>query len=281
MSASDLARNTGSTLKSLVKIVLQCRRCTVPRSRRNEPLIVLANGPSLNDTIASHLDILKANDTMTVNFAPITDVFTEIRPKWHTMADPLFFAADAPENIHRLYDSLARVDWPLTLVVPRRYRKRIPAKVLDNSNITVSCFNFVGLEGYAWFERMVYGRRMGMPKPRNVLVPALMCGIWAGYDRLYVVGADHSWMQTIRVDENNHVISVQPHFYKDDKSEQQRVDTTYRNYRLHDIVHSFYTAFRSYHRVQDFASRRRVEIVNCTPESFIDAFARGKLDEFL
>ena len=81
-------------------------------------------------------------------------------------------------------------------------------------------------------------------------------------------------MRTIAVDDDNNVISVQPHFYKDDAAEQKRVDTTYRGYRLHDIVHSFYVAFRSYHLLEAWARRRHINIFNITPGSYIDAFER-------
>ena len=133
------------------------------------------------------------------------------------------------------------------------------------------------MEGFAWFERFTYRYKWGMPRPRNVLIPALMCGMWLGYTSLYIVGADHSWMKTICVDNDNTVVSVQPHFYKDDPREQKRIDSDYRNYRLHDIVHSFYVAFRSYHTLERFAKKTGIRIFNSTPESFIDAFPRTSL----
>ena len=240
-------------------------------------LIVLANGPSLNTTIEENKDILLAHDALSVNFAPLSDVFFEICPKYHVLADPLFFRECESENVRKLYERLRSVDWPMTLFVPVKCAKTVSRLLEGNSFITVNTFNFVGVEGYAWLERVAYNRRRGMPRPRNVLVPALMCGMWLGYKKIYIVGADHSWMQTISVDDANNVISVQPHFYKDDKGEQQRVDTAYRNYRLHDIVESFAIAFRSYHNVQRYAVSRGVEITNSTPCSFIDAFPRAPL----
>ena len=49
----------------------------------------------------------------------------------------------------------------------------------------------------------------------------------------------------------------------------------YEGYRLHDIVYSFYVAFRAYHDIRAFADRRGVDIVNITPASYIDAFPRA------
>lgn len=281
MKVSDAFESAGATLKSIVKIALLSRRTSVNNISPSGPLIIMANGPSLNDTIDSSLSVLKAHDTMSVNFAPLAPVYREIRPKYHVLADPLFFAAgdDAPFNVKALYESLLGIDWPLTLLVPAKYANALNVRLSANPNLRILTFNFVGAEGFGPFLNFVYGHRLAMPRPRNVLIPALMNGIWLGYKDIYVVGADHSWMQTISVDSDNNVISVQPHFYKDDKREQQRVDSTYRGYRLHQIVHSFYVAFRSYHILQAFAKRRGITISNSTPSSFIDAFPRKPLPE--
>lgn len=118
---------------------------------------------------------------------------------------------------------------------------------------------------------------MAMPRPRNVLIPSLMLAIAMGYAEIVVVGADHTWMQTLSVTDDNEVVSVQPHFYNDGKEEQARVRHEYRNYRLHQIVESFAVAFKSYHDIANFATSRGVSIINATPGSFIDAFPRGSL----
>lgn len=277
MKVSDFFSLCAQSLKSLVKVTLCSRRCPAPEKNSGSKLIILGNGPSLNTTLDESADILRHNNTMSVNFAPISDVFFDIRPVYHVLADPVFFEPNKNDNVDLLYRQLARVDWPLTLLIPVQARKALPSAITANSNIKISPFNLVGASGFASLERWLYNRRLAMPRPRNVLVPAIMCGIWAGYTSIYIAGADHSWMQTIRVDDDNNVISVQPHFYKDDEKEQKRVDTIYRNYRLDQIVESFAIAFRSYHTIEKYARSRGVKIYNCTPGSYIDAFERRPL----
>ena len=276
-TVSENFNNIGKAFKSIAKIMVQSGPVSIKHRSPKGPLIILANGPSLNATISESLHILKGNDTMSVNFAPNTDVFFLIRPKYHVLADPLFFAEEKASNIVLLYEQLAKVDWDLTLLVPRKFVKRLPETLLQNTAIKVETFNFVGVEGPVFFENILMGRKVGMPRPRNVLIPALMCGIWLGYEEIYITGADHSWMQTISVNDENHVVSVQPHFYKDDHKERQRIDSAYTHYRLHQIVESFAVAFRSYHHVESFARNQGVRIFNSTPGSFIDAFIRKPL----
>ena len=101
-----------------------------------------------------------------------------------------------------------------------------------------------------------------------------MTAIRAGYKKIFLVGADHTWSQSLWVDDKNRVVSVQPHFYKDNKEEEERVAAEYAGYHLHDILNSLRIAFRSYFSIADFAARKGVKIYNATPGSFIDAVPR-------
>ena len=265
---------------SIAKIALQSRhadRLGDEREPGHDRLIVLGNGPSLNDTIAAHNNILRHTPTMAVNFAAIAPVFFDIKPRYYVMADPHFFGEPAGESDNRmlLRDALRRVDWPMTLLAPAPYYRR--AKELYGSCVKVLRFNAVGIEGPQWLRTLAYRRGLGMPRPRNVLIPAIMLGIALGYKEIVICGADHSWMKTLSVTDENEVVSVQPHFYADGKDEETRIRHEYRGYRLHQIVESFAVAFRSYHDIAAYAHKQGVRILNATPESFIDAFPRTSL----
>lgn len=95
-----------------------------------------------------------------------------------------------------------------------------------------------------------------------------------GFKDIYIIGADHSWIKTLDVNENNEVVSIQPHFYKDNNEEHSRVASVYKNVRLHEILMSFHVAFKAYHQIAAYASAKGVNIYNSTPASYIDAFPR-------
>lgn len=277
---SQIADNIYQGALSIAKIVLQSRHADSLEGERHPDdsrLIVLGNGPSLNETIAAHIDTLRHTPTMAVNFAAIAPVFFDIRPRYYVMADPHFFAEPADESDNRtmLRAALQRVDWPMTLLVPALCYRR--AKELYGARVKVLRFNAIGIEGPQWLRIFSYRHGLGMPRPRNVLIPAIMLGIALGYKEVVICGADHSWMKTLSVTDDNEVVSVQPHFYADGKNEQTRIRHEYRGYRLHQIVESFAVAFRSYHDIAAYAAHRGVRILNATPDSFIDAFPRTRL----
>lgn len=278
MSISQFCSDLGATLKSCVKIAVSSRYASIKRCGDSRPLVVMGNGPSLRKVLDDRPECLKSAALLSVNFAANAPEFFELKPEYYVLADGVFFTPDANNAaLVKLYEAFSAIDWPMTLIVPHNYRHRLPQCIAANKNIKVSTINAVGLEGFEWFQNLTYSHRIGMPRPRNVLIVSIVAGMWLGYKEMYIIGADHSWMQTIAVDEQNRVISVQPHFYKDSASEQKRVNAVYSNLHLHDIINSFYIAFRSYHRILAWANKRGVAIYNSTPDSFIDAFPRRPL----
>lgn len=262
-----------SSIKSIGKTLLQSRQSArVKPSALGDTIIVLGNGPSLRQTIDDHLDTLKSTPCLAVNFAALADDFTAIKPRYYVLADPHFFSSN--ERVQQLIARLKQVDWEMTLFVPAT-AKNVPD--FSGSRVTVERFNAVGIDAWPWLETALLRRRLAMPRPRNVLIPSIMIALWLGYKRVLVAGADHSWMQSIWVNERNEVVSVQPHFYKEPEGEQKRVDSEYRGYRLHEIVHSFYVAFRAYHQIARFAQAIGSQVINVTPGSYIDAFPRSPL----
>lgn len=274
MQASDPLSTAMASFKSLGKMLLLSRRCKIDRTPKSEPLVIMANGPSLRQAIRDSLPQLQAATTMAVNFAANAPEFKQLKPNFYILADPHFFSSSPDTNLDTLRRNLADVDWPMTLFVPVKQAKRLPEAITDNQFITINTYNFVGIEGWNWLERFSYNHGLGMPRPRNVLVPAIVCGIMAGFQEIYIIGADHSWIKNLEVDSDNRVISVQPHFYKDSSTEQKRIDSVYRDVHLHQVVESFAIALKSYHDLQRWAQNEGVKIYNATPGSFIDAFPR-------
>lgn len=258
--------------------MLQSGKSTVTaEAQPHESIIVMGNGPSLSDTISSYRDILLSNPLLAVNFAANASEFFFLKPRYYVLADPYFFNAGDNTNVAKLIDNIGKIDWEMTLFLPVKARKNHIN--IGNKHITIEYFNTVGVEGFHWLENFAFRKGWGMPRPRNVLIPSLMIAISLGYQNIYITGADHSWTRTLSVNENNEVVSIQPHFYKDDEKEETRVKTEYLKYPLHKIIYSFYVAFKSYFTIQRYARYRNVNIYNATPESFIDAFERKSISD--
>lgn len=276
--AYEVLNNLGPSLKSIGKIIFLTHGVSIKKEKAKGKIYILANGPSLRKAIDDNLPELVANTTMAVNFAANAPEFWEIRPKYYMLLDPYFFEKFDQDRVKMLWNNLFRVNWPLTLIVP--YVKGWTMEKYINEenlkNITIRTINPVGVEGWHWLESLAYKKAWGMPRPRNVLIAAIMAAIQMGYDDIILFGADHSWMQSIWVDDNNCVVTVQPHFYKEDDADQARTNSEYAGIPLHEVIKSFYVAFEGYHRIARYANKHGISITNATPGSFIDAFPRKK-----
>ena len=277
----SLISQSWQTALSVAKIILQSRPCdTPPQAKSDEELVILGNGPSLNDTMQNHKDFLLSRHLLAVNFAANTPLFTELKPKFYMLTDPVFFNRMELDNVQQLWRNFAEtVDWEMTLFIPTKAKKKGDwyTNLRKNKNITICTYNMTPVEGVQWFENLAYNHRWGMPRPRNVLIPSIMQAIAMRYKTIYLAGADHSWLKTLSVDDDNRVVSIQPHFYKEAKSEEERIKKDYMNIPLHQVLESMYIAFRTYHTIRRYANYRGAKTLNITPNSFIDAFERLKL----
>lgn len=267
-----------ATLASLVKMALWSRRPS-PRARgARDTIIIMGNGPSLRDAIDNNLETLKAFPRMAVNLSALAPEFTELRPDYYILADIAFFLKEKTGKVPALWDALAAVSWPMTLFLPVRAR-RMPEVSRLPANVTVKYYNLTPAEGWRPLMHAIYNCGLAMPRPRNVLIPSIMCAMREGFRRIVLIGADHNWAKTLWVTDRNRVVSVQPHFYKDDDEELRRAEQIFAGVHIHDVYENYAIAFRSYHTLKAYTDRCGVEVINATPGSFIDAFPRKHLTD--
>lgn len=273
----------GATAASLVKVPLMSGRPSPRVGMRGEAaepetIIIMGNGPSLREAMERDMDILMAFPRLAVNLSALTPDFSRLRPQYYILADIAFFLKEKTGKVPALWEALAGVEWEMTLFLPTRARRMPEVRRLP-PNITVKYYNLTPAEGFNFITHALYDLGLAMPRPRNVLIPSIMCAVREGFTRIVLIGADHNWSRTLWVTDRNCVVSVQPHFYKDDSEELHRAEEIFKNVRLHEVYENYAIAFRSYFNVKGYTDRRGVEILNATPGSFIDAFPRLSLEE--
>lgn len=269
-------KSLSDSVATLIKIPLMSRRPS-PRSHdAKDTIIIMGNGPSLRTALEENLPALMAHPRMAVNLSALAPEFSSLRPQYYILADIAFFLKEKTGKVPALWEALAAVSWPMTLFLPATARKMPEVGRLPGC-ITLKYYNLTPAEGWRWLMNPIYDSGLAMPRPRNVLIPSIMCAMREGFRRIILIGADHNWSKTLWVTERNRVVSVQPHFYKDDDEELRRAEEIFANVHIHEVYENYAIAFRSYFNVKAYADRRGVEIINATPGSFIDAFPRGSL----
>ncbi len=269
------------SLLSVVKVLLQSKWSTrLPASFSNpDELLVLANGPSLNHTVQTASAFIQGKTLLAVNFCVTSTLFERLRPEIYLIADPLFWIV--PEKRVSLFGTLAeKTTWPMSLFVPVRAMKNKEWQPLlaHNPHISLYFYNTTPVDGFQGFCNRVFSKGWGVPRPHNVLIPAIAVGLRLPFRKIYLAGADHSWLPEISVTDENVVLMHQKHFYDQGTSRAQTVlKENLHTQRLHNILYHMYVAFKSYFVLEAYARKLGKEVINITPGSYIDAFKRMKV----
>lgn len=265
------------TAKACVRYLKHSR---IPKAE-GKRIIVAGNGPSLQPIIENHLPLLQKERVLCVNHFVNTPEFSRIKPRYYCMMDPNFFLtrlSDEREKGRNLtFENLnGQTTWDMDLFFPCLPGQIDLEKYLISPHLHMHICNI--FPGFTWpgIRNFVYRTGLFMPPPQNVLVAALFHAINMGYKEIYLLGADHSWIEELRVKDDNRLYLVHKHFSGETdeipayKSAPHNTETI----KMHEMMEAYRRAFRSYWLLREYAEKRGASIFNSTPHSYIDAFDR-------
>lgn len=278
------------SLASLARVALQSKWNIPPLpTQTRKSIIILGNGPSFETTVKKYHSILSNNTLMAVNVFCQSEYYEQLKPAYYIILANNFFYPDkdTPPSVivtrNNTFSHLVqKTSWPCTLFVPSIAKKSNSFLDLmrQNPNIQLAFYNNIAVEGFQTLSFPLYDWGMGMPRPHNVIIPGIINSIRMGFKQIILVGADHSWLPEISVNEDNVALVHQKHFYDENTSRPEAmIHSIERSRKLHEILHKFYLSFRGYWEIRDYASHKNVYIYNSSEHSFIDAFERKKLNE--
>jgi len=280
------------TFISCLRILLQSNFKGILKTSKLQEnrLLILGNGPSLKDSLEKFDKLPSSNlDLMAVNAFATTSYYNKLKPKYYIINAVTYFQKDeemSPFYIelrktlfqHLLEDTL----WDLYLMVPFRAKKskEFQELISQNKHLHPIYFNQTPGEGFQCFTKLVYSRSWAIPRPHNVLIPAIMNSLYLGFKEIIIIGADHSWLSEISVNEKNEALVHQKHYYDEQSSRPEKVqDYITRPRRLHEILHKYYLSFQGYWDIEQYSRKRGATIYNSSEISLIDAFERKSLEE--
>lgn len=284
---SAFAENLTSSVMSLVR-VLVLSRPTSPFKTNHSSCVVLGNGPSLTTTISKHRQWLESQPLTAVNLFCVSDEYEKLKPEYYVLQAPEFYMERPPSKAHedsreRLWMSLMqKTSWPLDLLLPVQAKTSMflskMTGLIGHEFIRIHYYNPTPVEGFSWVSHLLFSMGGGMPRPHNVLLPAVFLMLKAGIKTIYIVGADHSWHETIQVSDKGANID-HVHFYdrKEERFPMLKLDG--KPYFIHDMFRKWHLAFKGYHALQAYANHTRSHILNASERSYIDAFPRVSITD--
>ena len=229
---------------------------------KKEVLHILANGPSLNDTIG-YIDII-GGDIMMMNYMFKQEYYKQYPPKYLCFFDSVF-----------LNDS------ELEFELKRLTECNSATKVFFTHGMFVKYYNLFNNKNFFWIypggshnrytnklDKFMYEKNYSSPMTYTVALAALYAGIQMGYKTIYLHGNDFSFITKYYVDEHNQTYFVNQHSY-DKKTERKKM-----NISMLEEIETVYYSYVGYDNVAKYAKDERVSIYNLSLHSYIDSFEK-------
>jgi len=248
---------------------------------KKKKILILGNGPSLNNSLKQVKSTLNEMDLFCVNNFSTSEQFTSLRPVFYVLLDPYYFNDNKEEPEPGVRDLINKTSWKLNLFVPKVFMKSNAVKLLiANKNIVIHPFNYVIIEGDNRLSTLMIKNGLGMIKCQTVLIAALFLSMKIGYRSIGLLGADHTFHQDIFINEDNQMYSHQNHFYQEEEGRKIlpiRDANTGESTKMIDFAWTMVHLYNGYQKLKTMADRNGASITNHTKGSFIDVFPRGEL----
>lgn len=288
VSISKWLGSLHKTIISFLRIIVLSKspKSFLKQKTNSSRITILGNGPSFKKTIDENKDFFKSSELICLNHFAITEYYTELKPKYYfAIAHDLFLDEAAPHYVEaskKLFNTIVeKTTWKIKFFITyeAKSQKRWQEILRKNENVEIVFMNITPVEGFKFFQYSWYSKGKGMARPHNVMIPSMFFAISSGVKEIILVGAEHSWLHELHVDDDNNALFFNKHFY-DEKSNSQKYNFKGTSYlRLHEILRSLSNAFEAYHILEEYSSSKSVKIVNCSPNSFIDAFEKKKISD--
>lgn len=233
----------------------------------DKPVMVLGNGPSLNDI---DLPAVKAAgiELACVNFFPTRhDAFWSLCPGYLILLDPAFHASTPTPEVAQLWAALEKVTWPMEIIVPQGSKVSV-----GNDRLRIVPLSKFGAAGDALFglQYWLYRRNLVTVGFQNVAIGAGFYFITRRVPKLYYAGIDMSEFKQVFVDEQNRIYIDTVHSYG-----------TKRAYRaglkpgeLYRLMGEYQLLFAQFRYLSLYARRQGVPVINLSVNSYVDVFEK-------
>lgn len=253
----------------------------------NKKAIILANGPSLKneiEDIAQRIDRLSDCDFIAINDFSISDKYTLVKPKHYVISDSKYFMKTIYEE--RSLKSLKFInestDWDMNLYVPYKWRKTIlDFYKFDNPHIHIVPFHSIRFWGLESVRMYAYKWGLGNGEFGTVIINAIYIALVLGYKMNYLFGVDHTFFDGLHVTKDNTLCYIYRHFDNTEPEVKPMLshhDGITQPFTMQDFLVEKLDVWNGHVVMQNFAKFMGAEIINCTENSMIDTYKRGKLD---
>lgn len=231
---------------------------------RRQKVYIIGNGPSLRE---NNLNKLINEDVITVNQINRSEIFSNLKPKYHVISDDVFFNYDIniKENRERYLLMKDLENYDLKCIFP-----------LSSSNfikqIDFKCDTYYYIDSHIMthkykninFEKII-------PQCATVVHTAIYLAIYLGYKEINLLGVDNTnFNLLLNYIERKDVKST--HVYSYSIQELENIDKIKLKEDNMYVFLKFYNIFKLYKNILRYSIRHGIKIYNLSGKGILDVF---------
>ncbi len=280
---SKILVDAGNIVRTIAKIVKN--GYSVPKLKRtSDTCLFILGGPSLKDSniLSDELYRIKPDIIATNNYCS-TKFFQPLKPKFIFVMDRAFWDVGIANLENAKYRDDCFSCWAtlenhgITVVAPAGIKNLKKQMQVVGNAVGFQLYNMNWLrEGTFKLTSLLLDWGLGTLAPFSVPIVAMPILIKAGYKKIILVGADHSWHETIAVDDENRLCFKKSYNVNHEGSDElvPMLDYDNKQTKISEYFNTYYHVFKSYEFIEKYARRKGVSITNASGKSYIDAFER-------
>ena len=245
-------------------------------TKKKRKCFVIGTGPSLKKVLDHDYKIFLNSEVFVVNLFCVNEYFKKIKPNNYVITDNGFWEETNDKRIIEIQNSFKNqmklINWKINLFIPSEASTEFYKSLLINKKLNIIKYNRTPVEGFKIFSHIFYKYNLGMPRPQNVIIAAIFLAINSGSLKINLYGIDFSSLETYFIDDNNNICVRPKHFY--DKNKEDIKVITLKNNALKIALSSMVSALDSYEKLNEYAIKRNVTIINNTNPSYVEAFVK-------
>jgi len=253
---------------------------SLPQNNKINKFIIFGNGPSLSEIVINSFDSRKNNDFLVVvNDFVNSDYYTSVKPDFYVIVDPFYCNEELNmpiidiNNREIFFNNLIhKTTWRINIICPLYSYSFIKNRLKINKFINVVSYNhnLVSFRSYKLFSY-----NFGTPLLQNVINAAIFIGINLKSSEIHLFGVDHSWLNSIAVNNENRLVIINNLFFGYASFSYFNKGGSEQPYKYHEILTDYAKMFKTYHILQGYANFMKVKIINNCKDSYIDAFEKS------
>lgn len=217
---------------------------------QGERCFILGTGPSLKSVNPTYL---KNEKIFGVNYLFKGNIIEHITPDYYCLYDQIFHTTDK-ETTKKLVES-----FPNTTFFLRTKAYDGLKNIIKSDNIY-----FQQCDQFQYEDYIRVDMQKNMTAPFNVVLGCIQTAIYMGFKEIYLLGCDFNSFASLK----------QEHFYDKDTVPDRTMSIGFE-LKYYSMV--------SYHHyaLEKYAKEHNIRIINLTPNSLLDAYERGKLEDII